>query len=179
MNTAKLKLLVGGVLIASGIAYMAYLSAEQTGQYALGVAEYSAGKDHYQGHGLRLMGLVPKDSWKAEGTHHTFRIVDDKDQVTVIPVTFDGTMPDTFAEERQVIVAGRIAADGTMAATEVIPQCASKYQPAPGQAAEAYKKYDHAKDEPNMPGRPGFGGTPPPVTTPGQSASIAPETVTR
>ena len=42
MNTAKLKLLVGGVLIASGVGYMAYLSAQTTGQYALGVAEYNA-----------------------------------------------------------------------------------------------------------------------------------------
>lgn len=179
MNTAKIKLLVGGVLIASGIAYMAYLSAQQTGQYALGVAEYSSAKAKYEGHGLRLMGLVPKDSWKADGTHHTFRILDDKDQASVIAVSFNGTMPDTFAEERQVIVAGRMSPDGVMNATEVIPQCASKYVPAAGQAAEQFKKYDHPKDEPNMPNRPGFGGTPAAATTPAQSAANDPRTVVR
>jgi cytochrome c-type biogenesis protein CcmE len=180
MNTAQLKLVVGGVLLAGGLGYMVYLSAVQTGQYALGVAQFTTTKKDYVGRGLRLEGLVPKGSWNATGNHHTFRILDDKDQSTVIPVTFEGTMPDTFAEERQVIVAGKMSADGnTMVATEVIPQCASKYVPMGAEATKEYKKYQHAAPD-ELQNRPGFGGTPAAHSTPATSAANdAPATVTR
>ena len=157
MNSAKLKLLVGGVLMAGGMGYMAWLSAQQTGQYALGVAEYLHAASTYEGHGLRIGGLVPKGSWHATGNHHSFTLVDNKDLATIVPVRFEGTMPDTFKEENMVIVAGKVGPDGTLVASEVIPQCASKYVPAPGTAAEQYKKYDHARDGQEMPARPGFG----------------------
>jgi len=129
MNTAKLKLLVGGILMAGGIGWVAYLSASQTGQYAIGVADYTGNPQKWAGRGLRMGGLAAKGSWHHEGNHHEFAILDDHDQKTTIPVVFDGTMPDTFAEELKVIVAGKMAPDGkTLVASEVIPQCKSKYE---------------------------------------------------
>ena len=110
MNSAKLKLLVGGVLMAGGIGYMAYLSAQQTGQYALGVAEFTAASKTYEGHGLRIGGLVPKGSWTVEGSHHTFKLLDNKDLATIVPVRFDGTMPDTFKERSNCL---RLCASAT------------------------------------------------------------------
>lgn len=164
MNTAKLKLLVGGALIAGGIAYMAYLSAEQTGQYAIGVTDYTTAPAKWTGRGLRVGGLAQKGSWHAQGTHHTFAILDDHDLTSTLPVVFDGTMPDTFAEELKVIVAGKM--DGpALRATEVIPQCKSKYEG----VDPSMKNY--VPGETKKPNRPGFGGP--------TAAVEKPEAVTR
>jgi cytochrome c-type biogenesis protein CcmE len=144
MNTAKLKLLVGGVLIAGGIGYMAYLAGLDSAQYAITPKQYVADPAKWKDRGLRFAGLAGKGSYHHEGAHHTFDIVDAGDlqasidaeknhtaavAPSVIAVSFDGTMPDTFEEELKVIVEGKMAADGkTLVASSVIPQCKSKYE---------------------------------------------------
>lgn len=167
MNTAKLKLIVGGVLMAGGIGAVAWLSASQTGQYAIGVADYTSSPQRWAGRGLRVGGLSEEGSWCATGNHHTFTLIDDHDQKTTLPVVFDGTMPDTFAEGRQVIVAGKMSSDGkALIASEVIPQCASKYVPMDGAAKEFEK---HHGDGSQMPEHPGAG-----VQAAGSGTSHAP-----
>jgi len=128
VNPAKWKLLIGGVLIATGLGWLAYYSVTVDGAYAKDVKDYLAAPQQWQGKPLRLDGIAAKGSWQKGGDHHTFRLAEKTDLTRAVPVDFVGTMPDTFREEVMVIVAGRVAPDGVMHATEVLPQCASKYQ---------------------------------------------------
>ena len=145
MNTAKMKLLVGGVLIAGGLGYLGMLSVSQAGQYAIGVKDYVTEPARWQGKGLRLAGRTVAGSWKTDGNQHVFAVVEPPAKEgeaagsTPIPVRFVGTMPDTFKEGMDVIVAGRM--DGqTFVATEVMTQCASKYQGVDGNYIETARK---------------------------------------
>lgn len=146
MNTAKMKLLVGGVLIAGGMTYLGYLSASQAGQYAIGVKDYVTAPARFQGKGLRLAGHTVKGSWQTDGRKHEFQVAEAggpgaviAENAPKIPVRFEGTMPDTFKEDMDVIVAGRMDGE-TFVATEVMTQCASKYQGVDGNYIETAQK---------------------------------------
>ncbi len=131
MNTAKLKLVVGGVLIATGLGTLGFFSVQETAQYAVDVREYLARPQAFGGRGLRLSGISAKDTWQVERNLHRFDVAERTDLSQAIPVRFEGTMPDTFREGAEVIVEGKMGADGTFVATQVIPQCASKYEGVP------------------------------------------------
>ncbi len=127
MNTAKIKLLVGGVLIAGGLGYLGYLAADASAAYAIGLKQYADAPDRYAGRGLRLAGKVAGGSWKQEGNVHTFVAHDLETCSVSIPVRYEGTLPDTFREGGNVIVEGKLDDTGTFRPTLVMAQCPSKY----------------------------------------------------
>ncbi|MCK6549492.1 cytochrome c maturation protein CcmE [Myxococcota bacterium] len=47
-----------------------------------------------------------------------------------ITVAFTGIVPDTFKDDADVIVTGKLGADGTFQGTELIAKCPSKYEAA-------------------------------------------------
>jgi cytochrome c-type biogenesis protein CcmE len=53
-----------------------------------------------------------------------------------IPVVYAGTVPDIFREGIQVVVEGRMGADGTFEAETLLAKCPSKYQEAGQLSAE-------------------------------------------
>ena len=57
-----------------------------------------------------------------------FTIVDIASGLTTSPVHHNGPIPDTFEEGRDVVVEGRLAEDGTFAATTVLTKCGSRYE---------------------------------------------------
>lgn len=59
-----------------------------------------------------------------------FTIVDIASGRTTYPVAHNGPLPDTFEEGRDVVVEGRLAADGTFQATTVLTKCGSRYEAA-------------------------------------------------
>ena len=144
MNSAKLKLIVGGVIIAGGLTVLGYYAVQQGGDYAIDVGQYTSDVARYRDSGLRLTGKEVAGTWQKTENRHTFKIADAKDATQVVPVLFEGSMPDTFREQATVIVAGRMGEDGVFHASEVIPQCPSKYQGMP--ASQMPSSYVHNKD---------------------------------
>lgn len=128
MNTAKLKLLVGGVLIASALGYLGYLAADANAAYAIGLKQYAETPEKFSGRGLRIAGKTAGGSWKKEGNVHTFVVHDLESCSISMPVRYEGTVPDTFREGGNVIVEGRIDDTGTFRPTLVMAQCPSKYE---------------------------------------------------
>lgn len=57
-----------------------------------------------------------------------FTIVDIVSGRTTYPVHHNGPLPDTFEEGRDVVVEGKLAADGTFQATTVLTKCGSRYE---------------------------------------------------
>jgi len=45
-----------------------------------------------------------------------------------MPVMFTGIVPDTFEDDAEVIVTGRLAANGTFEGQELVAKCPSKYE---------------------------------------------------
>lgn len=128
MNTAKIKLLVGGVLILGGLGTLGYMAADANASFALDVKQYLESPEKYSHRGLRLAGRATADSWVQDGNVHTFRVEDLTDSSRVVPVRYVGTVPDTFEEGANVIVEGKMDEGGTLQATLVMAQCPSKYE---------------------------------------------------
>jgi cytochrome c-type biogenesis protein CcmE len=59
-----------------------------------------------------------------------FTIADIATGRTKYTVRHNGPLPDTFEEGRDVVVEGKLAADGTFAATTVLTKCGSRYEAA-------------------------------------------------
>lgn len=87
------------------------------------------------GASLRIGGLVEEGSVVREGARVTFRVTDLSRSVTV---DYSGVLPDLFREGQGVVVEGKLASDGTFAATRVLAKHDEKYMPP--EVAEALKK---------------------------------------
>jgi cytochrome c-type biogenesis protein CcmE len=89
---------------------------------------------------FRIGGLVEVDSIKrqADGVSVAFVVTD---SAKSIPVSYRGILPDLFKEGKGVVAQGRLGADGTFAASEVLAKHDENYMPP--EAAEALEKAGH------------------------------------
>ena len=62
---------------------------------------------------------------------HTFVVHDLADPSVTFPVEFRDAMPDTFTDEVEVVMEGRLRDDGVFEATTLLTKCGSRYEAAP------------------------------------------------
>ncbi len=135
--------IVGG-LAALGVATALVLNAFQSNLVFFFTPTQVAAHEAPQNRAFRLGGLVGAGS-----------VERDKDALTVrftvtgtakaIPVTYSGILPDLFREGKGVVAQGRLGADGTFHATEVLAKHDENYMPP--EAADALKKAGHPIDK--------------------------------
>ena len=75
---------------------------------------------------FRLSGMVEVGSLKRSGTQVNFRI---SDGINVVPITYDGIVPNLFKEGEGTIATGKLV-DGTFMATEILAKHDESYMPA-------------------------------------------------
>lgn len=94
---------------------------------------------------LRLGGLVLTGSVnkREEGKSVEFVVTDNSANVTVF---YTGILPDLFREGQGVVVEGKVDANGTFQASEVLAKHDENYMPA--EVADALKKQGHWKEQP-------------------------------
>ncbi len=112
------------------------------------VAAHEAPKDR----AFRIGGLVEAGSVAREkdGLTVRFRVTD---TAKTVPVVYTGILPDLFREGKGVVAQGRIEADGTFRAAEVLAKHDENYMPP--QAADALKKAGHPIDKAAFAGQKG------------------------
>src|SRR5713226_8963270 len=139
----KPRFLIGGGLIVAAIAYLIVTAIRNTAEYYLTVDEVQARAGELRGQRLRIAGRVKPASitWDPESLTLGFAIrplPDSKDSPTVQKASASSAAafavickgqpkPDMFAENRDVIVEGRLGAANTIEATQVLTSCPSKY----------------------------------------------------
>ena len=89
---------------------------------------------------FRIGGLVEPGTVKRQQDGVTVRFVV-TDTATSMPVTYRGILPDLFREGKGVVAQGRLGADGTFVASEVLAKHDENYMPP--EAAEAIRKAGH------------------------------------
>jgi cytochrome c-type biogenesis protein CcmE len=105
---------------------------------------------------------APKDrAFRIGGMVEEGSLVRDKDALTVrfkvtdtakaVPVVFTGILPDLFKEGKGVVAQGRIGADGTFKASEVLAKHDENYMPP--EAAAALKAAGHEIDKSHFAGQ--------------------------
>ncbi len=125
--TSGVKLMIGAILVAGAIGYLAYVGAASSWQYYLSVDEAVGESASLMGKQIRVSGRVSPG---------TLAIVDDRREATfellgdrhAMHATCRCLMPDNLAENIDVVVEGTLQANG-IKGHKVITRCASKYQP--------------------------------------------------
>jgi cytochrome c-type biogenesis protein CcmE len=93
---------------------------------------------------FRIGGLVEAGSVARDKDALTVRFLV-TDTAKTIPVTYTGILPDLFREGKGVVAQGRLQADGTFHATEVLAKHDENYMPP--EAADALKRAGHPIDK--------------------------------
>ena len=130
---AGTKFIIGGVLVLATVGYLMATGIKETGVYYLTPTELAmrveADRTFYNV-GVKMGARVVKGSIVRDVASQTitFRATDGQHSW---PVTYRGLAPDTFTDEVDVVVEGRLQSDGVFRATTLLAKCGSKYEAAP------------------------------------------------
>jgi cytochrome c-type biogenesis protein CcmE len=89
--------------------------------------------------GVKVGGrVVPGSYQRIEGELlHVFTVHDLVDESVTFRVEFRDALPDTFTDEVEVVLEGRLREDGVFEATTLLTKCGSRYEAAPEDLATA------------------------------------------
>ena len=130
---ARTKFIIGGALILGTVGYLMASGIKDTGVYYLTPTELAAkiAADHsFYNVGVKMGARVVKGSITRDVATQTitFRATDG---VHTYPIVYHGLAPDTFTDDVDVVVEGRLQPDGTFRATTLLAKCASRYEAVP------------------------------------------------
>jgi cytochrome c-type biogenesis protein CcmE len=139
----RTKFMIGGAVVLGAAGMLMASSIKETGEFYLTPTELDArvaADPGFRTAGVKVGARVVPGSIERlpGGREYHFRVTDGN---KTVPVTFHGIAPDTFTDSVDVVVEGRLGADGTFQATTLLAKCASRYENAPDKYKQtpAYK----------------------------------------
>ena len=132
----KLKFVIGGLLILGAIAYVTISSFQSNAIYYLTLPELNAQRATLVGQPIRVNAPLDKSSIQFDNQTLTlkFNLVDGN---LVLPVIYQGVVPDTMEQSESIVAEGHLGADGVFQASTILVKCPSKYETQPtGPAAQ-------------------------------------------
>ena len=131
--TSKLaKVVLTAVVLSSAFGGLLWYSLQGDAAYYKHVDEVMASPDQWKGKSLQLHGFVVKGSWKQKPNTLEYRFhVENKG--SVVHASYTGVLPDTFKDEAEVVLKGRLVDDVNfqVAPNGVMAKCPSKYEEVP------------------------------------------------
>ena len=128
---------IGLGLLVLGVATVLILNAFQSNLVFFFTPSQVAGGEVPQGRSFRIGGMVEDGSLVRENDGLTVRFIV-TDTAKRVPVTYKGILPDLFKEGKGAVAQGKLNADGTFVASEVLAKHDENYMPP--EAAEALAK---------------------------------------
>ena len=130
---AQTKFVLGGLMILGSVGYLMASGIKETGVYYLTPSELTqkvASDRSIHDVGIKIGAKVVKGSVTRDVATQTitFRVTDG---TATYPVVYRGLAPDTFTDEADVVVEGRLQRDGTFKATTLLAKCGSRFESAP------------------------------------------------
>ncbi|HJX12791.1 MAG TPA: cytochrome c maturation protein CcmE [Dehalococcoidales bacterium] len=125
------KFLIGGIIVVAAIGYLSFMGLSSAATYYYEVNEVLAQADSLQGENVRVHGSVEAGSIvsEAQNTRLKFTLKDYETEGS-LPVVYAGVVPDTFKDDAEVVVEGRLEAGGVFRAHTLLAKCPSKYEAA-------------------------------------------------
>jgi len=148
MDRKRLKFVLLGVGIVATMGTLLIVGMNGPGglSYYLSVSEFVAAPDQ-SGDGFRINGKVVEGSIVRESTGQDVAFVV-PDGEAALAVRYHGIIPDTFVDNADVVVEGRLSGDGTFEAHLLLAKCPSKYEAADGTEQEM-PGYDNEEPSPH------------------------------
>ncbi len=121
------KTIIGVVLIGGAMTYFIFQAMQSSWSYYYSVDDFSANSPAVKNQSLRIAGRVKQGSIvrDLQKVSLNFTLTGSK---TELPVQYKGTVPDNFAEDREVVVEGRLDTTGMFQADMLMTKCESKYK---------------------------------------------------
>ena len=120
------KSIVGIVVIGGALGYLVYSAMQSSAAYYLSVDEFGPKQSLAQRHTFRLAGNVGRGSVVRDLKAMLLKF-DLTGKRASVPVSYEGVVPENFAEEREVVVEGRLDEAGVFKADKLMTKCESKY----------------------------------------------------
>ncbi|MFQ5894893.1 MAG: cytochrome c maturation protein CcmE [Nitrospinota bacterium] len=142
MRHKRVKLLIGGLVIAATFLYLGISGFQGNFVYFLTVDELVAQAPQWAGQGLRISGKVAEGSLRRNKAtmELSFRLRGEKGE---LPVYFRGVAPDLIGRDGvNVIAEGKVGEDGVFQATNLMVACPSKFEEMVKEGKEVPKDYD-------------------------------------
>lgn len=130
------RFMVGLVGVAAVVTYLIWTGVSETMVYYMTPVELiERVEDDPSFHdvGVKVGGrVVPGTYSRVEGELlHVFTVRDLVDEEATFVVEYRDALPDTFTEEAEVVIEGKLRPDGTFEATTLLTKCGSRYEAAP------------------------------------------------
>jgi cytochrome c-type biogenesis protein CcmE len=123
------KIALTAVVLLSALGGLLWYSLQQDTAYYKHVDEVMASPDHWKGRSLQLHGFVVKGSWgqKENTLEYQFKV---ENKGKVVLASYTGVLPDTFKDEAEVVLKGRLTSNDHFAVDPngVMAKCPSKYE---------------------------------------------------
>lgn len=132
MTNKIAKIAVTVVVLLSAMGGLLWYSLQQDTAYYKHVDEVMASPDQWQGKSLQLHGFVVKGTWKQKPNTLEY-IFDVANKGKVVRAAYTGILPDTFKDEAEVVLKGRLTGDAhfSVEPNGVMAKCPSKYEEVP------------------------------------------------
>lgn len=129
-SSSNVRFLIGA-LAAVAILVTVAVTSFSSEVYFLTVSEAAASTSDLADTEFRIKGNVVRDSYRlAEGTldTHLFTLVEGGHEIDVL---YRGALPDTFADDAEVVALGQLEDEHRFVAVEVVAKCPSRYEGGP------------------------------------------------
>jgi cytochrome c-type biogenesis protein CcmE len=131
MTNKFAKVALTAVVLLSAFGGLLWYSLQQDTAYYKHVDEVMTNPDQWKGKSLQLHGFVVKGTWmqKPNTLEYQFKV---ENKGSVVHASYTGILPDTFKDEAEVVLKGRLNSAGNfdVAPNGVMAKCPSKYEEA-------------------------------------------------
>jgi cytochrome c-type biogenesis protein CcmE len=134
------RFVVGLVAVALVVGYLVWTGVSQTMVYFLTPTELMAkvsDDPSFREIGVKVGAkVIPGTYHRVEGELlHRFDVRDMADESVTFTVEFRDALPDTFTDDAEVVVEGRLDGNGVFQATTLLTKCGSRYEASPEELA--------------------------------------------
>ena len=127
MGIPRRHVVIAVAVVLAGMAYLVMAGMRDTLVFYFTVSELSEQSSELTGERLRVAGKVMPGTIEVGSNHlvHRFTIEEGGRRLRVV---YSGVAPDTFVDNSEAVVEGRLQEDGTFAASFLMAKCPSKYE---------------------------------------------------
>jgi cytochrome c-type biogenesis protein CcmE len=132
MSNKFARIALTAVVLLSAFGGLLWCSLQQDTAYYKHVDEVMASPDQWKGKSLQLHGFLVKGTWKQKPNTLEY-IFDVENKGKVVRAAYTGILPDTFKDEAEVVLKGRLTSHEHFAVDPngVMAKCPSKYEEKP------------------------------------------------
>jgi cytochrome c-type biogenesis protein CcmE len=131
MSTKAARIGITSLVLAVAFGALLYTSLGESAEYYKHVDEVLASPQEWQGKNLQVHGFAHDVRRKSDTLEYRFTVENNGKAMTAF---YTGIAPDTFKDDAEVVLQGRLAQDGTFHVKEngLMAKCPSKYTPKEG-----------------------------------------------